>query len=50
MSQAKSNSTTVARDPFVRVISWFGTLPRAAKWGVIAGALFGGFLVLDEAI
>lgn len=50
MSQAKSNSTTAARDPFVRVISWFGALPRAAKWGVIAGALFGGFLVLDEAI
>ncbi|MFM7259809.1 MAG: hypothetical protein ACKO3W_04320 [bacterium] len=50
MKQAKPTLSSSERDPFVRTIAWFGTLPRAAKWGVLAGALFGGFMLLDKAI
>ncbi len=50
MTQAKPNSSSSDRDPFARTIAWFGTLPRAGKWGVISAALFGGFMLLDEAI
>lgn len=50
MTQAKPTISSTERDPFARTISWFGALPRAGKWGVAAAVLFGGFMLLDEAI
>ena len=39
-----------SRDPFERALRWFGGLPRAGRWGVAAGLLMGGFLLLDSVI
>jgi len=50
VTQAKPTTSSTERDPFARAIAWFGMLPRAGKWGVAAGVLFGGFMLLDEAI
>jgi hypothetical protein len=39
-----------SRDPFERALRWFGGLPRAGRWGVAAGLLMGGFLLLDTVV
>lgn len=39
-----------SRDPFERALRWFGGLPRAGRWGVTAGLLMGGFLLLDSVV
>lgn len=39
-----------SRDPFERALRWFGGLPRAGRWGVTAGLLMGGFLLLDTVV
>jgi hypothetical protein len=49
-SMMNSSSAGRSRDPFERAIRWYGGLARAGRWGVAAGVLMGGFLLLDSVV
>jgi len=52
MSAAKQASKLVLsaseRDPFRRALDWYRGLPRAGRWGMTAGVVLIGFVLLDS--